>query len=343
MIVAARVPSEYKKKWRMIIFDMMADMLQIEINDYIFLWKEKTEGSKSSIYGVFRAISRAYYEKNDEDELAVLKIRVEKAYDFKEPVLEYDLLNCSHLHSPLWNLIGKKVCSKPRASSPLTPEEEKELIMLLAGKNPGGKYIPPSGEVKIDNELKLDYNNCGTINKTHEHFYEIDPSFVTPFTKKHIPHYEKVMEGVFNQEFLRKNDKFFSQIGIDIKKVIWHANYLPYSLEKSEMDYIIMESEDGITPTKIYVIDFQLKNADFDHVNRCIMYSRWVHDNLALGSDIVYPIIIAQESPDFINDGSAETVAIDYTFRQVEKELGKPVKIYTFSFTDEKCILNQMR
>ena len=34
----------------------------------------------------------------------------------------------------------------------------------------------------------------------------------------------------------------FSQIGIDVDKVVWYSNYLPYSIEQSEMDYVLLQS-----------------------------------------------------------------------------------------------------
>jgi len=98
-----------------------------------------------------------------------------------------------------------------------------------------------------------------------------------------------------------RNNKFFSQIGIDVNKVIWFSNYLPYSIEQSEMDYLVIESDDGYTLSKVYLIEF-IKNAiDESHIYRSLLYSKWVDETLSLGETITHPMIICPESYDFLN------------------------------------------
>ena len=84
--ISVITPKPDKKQWIKTLADIMADMLQIEEGDYIFLWETRSTNKKSRIYGVYRAISKPYYELSSPNDNAPFKIRIEKAYDFSEPV-----------------------------------------------------------------------------------------------------------------------------------------------------------------------------------------------------------------------------------------------------------------
>lgn len=67
MVISTIVPkpiddkNKKKKMWNKTIIDIISDFMQLEIGDYIFLW-ESCSDVKSRIYGVFRIISKPYYE-----------------------------------------------------------------------------------------------------------------------------------------------------------------------------------------------------------------------------------------------------------------------------------------
>lgn len=61
-IVSIFTPDLNGGQWLKTIADIMADMLQVEIGDYIFLWERKSASQKDRIHGVYRAISKPYYE-----------------------------------------------------------------------------------------------------------------------------------------------------------------------------------------------------------------------------------------------------------------------------------------
>lgn len=124
-VASIKVPKLEGKQWKKTIADLMADMLQIKIGDYLFFWETKSTESKSRIHGVYRAISRPYYYCESAEDDAPFKIHIEKAYDFKEPIDEYDVLNCPYVKISMWTIIGKKVANKPRGTSPLSLEETK--------------------------------------------------------------------------------------------------------------------------------------------------------------------------------------------------------------------------
>ena len=327
------------KQWLKTLADIMADMLQVEIGDYIFLWETSDNNKKSRIHGVYRAISKPYYQCNSTSDKAPFKIKVEKAYDFENALDEYDVLNCPYIKDSLWTIIGKKVAGKSRGTSPLSIMEIKHLITLLIGKNPNYKFYKKdlSRVVKVSNELQINYANKG-VNVKPTSLLSLKPNNLNYLNTNSNVHYEKILETILNQEMANRNASFFSQIGVDVSKVLWYSNYLPYSIEQSEMDYVIIESEDGINISKIFVIELQAKQIDDDHMHRCLMYSKWVNETLALGTGIAQPILICPKSYDFIK-GEKNKVSqrcltdLNNTAQKYESLYGvKPLEVYEYSF-----------
>lgn len=349
-IASVIVPELTGKQWEKTIADLMADMLQIQIGDYLFFWETKDKSQKSRIHGVYRAISKPYYFCESTDDTAPLKIHIEKAYDFKEPIDEYDVLNCPYVKTSMWTIIGKKIANKPRGTSPLSLEETKILIDLLIEKNPNFSYCPFSEKSIIheDNYLKLNYI-FGKENKHPKSLIDFKPNELSFFKKDKNVIYEKVLETIFNQELTAKNKDFFSQIGIDVSKVIWYSNYLPYSLEKSEMDYVIIESEDNFVPSKIFVIEFMRDTIDEDHIHRTLMYSKWVSETLSYGANIVQPLLIASESIDFNAEKKNEREKMKYEklielIKQYEDEYkSNSLAIYTYNFDENKALFTKKK
>lgn len=336
-IASIRTPDLSGDKWLKTVSDIMADMLQIRKGDYIFLWETSNGSVKSRIHGVYRAISAPYYQCTSSDDKAPFKIHIEKAYDFSNPIDEYEVLNCPYIKSAMWTIIGKKIAGKSRGTSPLSKEEIKDLITLLIGKNPEYQFCPPKNTINVPNPLSINYNNKGT-NDRPTSLSSFHPNDLNFFTERGNVHYEKILETIFNQEMSSRNKDFFSQIGVNVDKVVWYSNYLPYSIEQSEMDYVIIESDDGFSYTKIFVIEFQAQKIDEDHIHRCLMYSKWINDTLALGTSMVQPILICPQSYDFINGEThkarqkclsrMEKTAIKYQNSYNVKHL----KIYQYSF-----------
>ncbi len=321
-------------QWVKTLSDIMADMLQIQLGDYVFLWETKSV-QKSRIHGVYRVISKPYYDAGCADG-APVKIHIEKAYDFKEPIDEYDVLNCPYIKETLWTIVGKKVAGKSRGTSPLSLEETEYLIRLLAGKNPGFGFIEEDSSryISVSNPLMIDYKNKG-INPAAIDVSVLNPNKVNFFKEDGDLYYEKTLETIFNQEMTNGNIAFFKPFDINPEKVIWYSNYLPYSLEQSEMDYVILESEDGLAYTRMYVIDFMKNRIDSDHIHRVLLYAKWLNDTLGLGNSIAQPIIICSGSYDF----KASTLGrraqeLEDAIVEDEKNYNtKSLKVFTYDFT----------
>lgn len=337
--------AEQKKQWIKTIADIAADMLQVEKGDYIFLWKTKTGTAKSEIYGVYRAISSPYYKLDTPDDKYPFKLRIEKAYDFRDPITEYDVLNNPFSKNALWNIVGKKVADKPRASSPLTFIEVQHLIELLIGKNGDSPFVPCDSQryINVDNPLCIDLSRTGT-NSDVKSLADVNPNDLSYVSKDNNVLYEKVLETVFNQEMSRRNKKFFAPLGINVDEVVWYSNYLPYSIEQSEMDYLIMTSLDGLAINKIFLIEFQKSRIDESHIQRTLIYTKWINETLALGESIAQPILICFNCPDLLNCDNQRKQDLEKMISLNEEECKtKKMQVYTYSIENGQMKFERKR
>lgn len=341
-IASIITPNLQGKYWIKTLADIMADMLQIEIGDYIFLWETSDSGHKSRIYGVYRAISKPYYECKDSRDKAPFKIHIEKAYDFENPISEYDVLNCPYVKNSMWTIIGKKVAGKSRGSSPLSQEEIKVLISLLMGKNQNYHFykFDTARIIEDVNPICIDYSKIGETRKPSS-LVNLNPNEICFLNNDRNVHFEKVLETIFNQEMSNKNIELFSKIGINVENVVWYSNYLPYSIEQSEMDYVIIESDDGLCFNRIFVIEFQKNKIDEDHIKRCLLYCKWVNETLALGENLAQPILICDRSYDFIHGETHKTKKrcqerLEKVITESQNELdAKELQVYEYSITEQ--------
>lgn len=343
----------FKSEWLFTVSSIIADMLQIEIGDYLFFWKTKNghiSSSKSEIYGVYRATSKPYYECLNQNDDAPFKIHFEKAYDFINPITEYELLNCPYINSEPWNIIGKKVSAKGakrigRGTSPLSIEEINNLIILLINRNPNYTYYEFNNRniVNVINPLQISYRNKGDNSMPHS-LSSFHPNNLNYIKTTFDVQREKVLEGIFNQEMANYNVSFFAQLDIDVNKVLWYCNYLPYSIDGMEFDYVIIESDDGFAYSKIKLIEFEKDVIDEDHINRAIIYSKWLNERLALGGKIVEPIIICEKCDNFASTTKQKFLDLDEYCNQLEHNNNiKQLKVYTYDLSGENMIFARKR
>lgn len=329
MEVSVIVPEPNGRKlWNKTLIDIVSDLLQIEIGDYIFLWQSGCE----KIYGVYRAISNPFYEKTDNSN-DIFKIKIDTAYEFERPILEYDVINNPYMKNKLWNIIGKKVAGKSRGTSPITIEEMQFLIQSLIDANKSKyRFIKDYSALKVENEISIDFvNECNTDipNKLSDYIYR--PIKVK--LGKEV-RYEKALEGILNYLFRNKCIGKLSKLDIDCNNVIWFANYLPYGLERSEIDYMVMESIDGTTVNCIDVIELMSGIIDIDHIRRCMQYSRWVASSISNDKNIIRPILICSEKTREARRGFKDK-KIKKAIKNIPKEYGfSKIELYTYEITD---------
>lgn len=133
--------------------------------------------------------------------------------------------------------------------------------------------------------------------------------------------YEKFIELLFNLLIREHNSEALNKLEIDINNIVWYANYLPYSIDKREIDYLIMESSDNINIDRINLLEFQKATLNEDHINKALLYSKWINSKLAKGANLTRPIIICEKFADL------ETIILNK-----EKFYGtKSLEIYTIN------------
>jgi len=250
----------------------------------------------------------------------------------------------------MWTIIGKKVAGKARGSTPISPDEAKALISLLIDRNPNYRFIPfiSSNLISVKKPLKIDYATCGD-NPQVEKLSDFHPNDVPFFWTDHSIKYEKVLETIFNQELSAKNRAFFNQIDVDIDKVIWFSNYLPYSIEQSEMDYLIMESEDNNAISRVLLLEFMRGKIDESHIYRSMMYAKWINETLCYGTQISQPVVICSDCYDFINGETNKSKidkanSIDKYIKNCEEKLStKPLIVYTYDFSSGSPVFTKKR
>lgn len=320
MEIKAKLPPISGSRWFGSLTSIIADMYQIQLGDYVFLWETKGNNPDSYIWGVYRVISNPFFDYNEPE---YIKAKIELAYSFNNPIAEYDILNDPYNKIDLWNIIGKKVASKPRASTPLSPYETEFLIQKLIDKNSDFKFHKQSSKKpKIDNEIKINFDKF--VNNEINSFSKLNFNTISYINKNGTVKYEKFMELLFNMLIRDANAEALSSLIIDINNIFWYANYLPYSIDKSEIDYLIMESSDNTHIDKINLLEFQRGKLDEDHINKALLYSKWINSKLAKGSNLTRPIVICER---FDN--------LDSIIVEKEKFYGtKPLEIYTINLKD---------
>lgn len=318
------VPYPNDKQWYKTITDIISDVFQLKINDYIFFWQEKKTNPDSYIWGVYRVVSNPFFSDN------YFKIKIERAYDFENPVTEYDILNDPYNKIDLWNICGKKISGKPRASTPLSPYETEYLIQKLIGANKNYNFFPSSNKlIKVKNEITINFKNKYK-NKTLTNLSDLDINKISFFNEDGSLQYEKFLELLFNYQIHNNNNEILSQLNINIDEIYWYANYLPYSLTRNEIDYLIMESKDNVAVNKIDLIEFKKDTLDIDHINRCLIYTKWINSKLARGNNITRPILICTKHKNISKDLKDQIKDLELKYRT------QPLEIYILNCYDEK-------
>ncbi len=299
---------------------LIADMYQLQLGDYVFFWETKGNNPDSYIWGVYRIIS---YPFIDYDEPEYIKVKIELAYSFKNPITEYNILNDPYNKIELWNIVGKKVAGKSRATTPLSPYETEFLIQKLINENPDYKfYKSHTKKIKVSNEIKINFKKY--INKEISNYSHLNYNSISYINPNGTVKYEKFMELLFNMIIRDNNKSALSKLNINLDNIFWYANYLPYSIDKSEIDYLIMESSDNINIDKINLLEFQRGELNENHINKALLYSKWINSKLAKGSNLTKPIIICEKFADL------ETIIL-----KKEKLYNiRPLEIYTINLKD---------
>lgn len=317
MEIKAKLPPLANARWFGSFTSILADIFQIQLGDYAFFGETKQNNPDSYIWGVYRVISKPFFDYKEPN---YIKLKIELAYSFTNPITEYDILNDPYNKIDLWNIVGKKIAGKSRASIALSPYETEFLIQKLINNNPDFKfYKQTSNKVEVDNEIKINFDKFE--NRRVNNYSKLDLKNISYINKNGTVKYEKFIELLFNLLIREHNSEALNKLEIDISNIVWYANYLPYSIDKREIDYLIMESSDNINIDRINLLEFQKATLNEDHINKALLYSKWINSKLAKGANLTRPIIICEKFADL------ETIILNK-----EKFYGtKSLEIYTIN------------
>lgn len=353
--------------WDITIIDIISDMMNLHIGDYVVLWKTKNSIIDSSeFYGVYRVISKPYIDIEVREDICndkspvPFKIKIEEAYRFNNPIQEYDFINDINIKNDIWTIIGKKVKGKARASIPITDEIVQLFIKKFIDINSDWSYVDFTNEVVIPREkiLHIDLSksldkdtsklskkekNQKKINEANifKKTYNMDLIKFTSEDGKDI-RCEKVLEGVFNQYI---NDKLTGSILENpIDKIIynnsnikWYFNYLPYGLEGTEIDYMMALSADGVNISTILVLEFMKGCLDLDHIKRAFIYSKWVNTALCDNSRLAEPIVISNKTP---KGDKLEEIVKNINIYKVKYGINK-FRLFNYKVENNVLVLNE--
>lgn len=302
---------------------------------------------ESKFYGIYRAISDAYideekfeFEEQGKSEYP-FRIKLEKAYDFKEPINEYDLINDPNIKNDIWTIIGKKVRAKGkgRASTPITDEIISIFIKKFIDLNENWRFIEYSGEnIEVSNKIEFRLTKKEITEKFIEN-YNIEAIQLLDNDERKV-RFELVLYGLFNQYInneLNGNNEtdILEKLGIKGKCIKWYANYLPYGIEGTEIDFMISISEDGENTSEIKVIEFQRKEIDKDHLKRVCKYTNWVNKVLCKDSNIASAVLIGYDGKMKVKAEEIKEMKRIYNIKKMD--------VFSYFVEDEKLELKKIR
>jgi hypothetical protein len=115
------------------------------------------------------------------------------------------------------------------------------------------------------------------------------------------------------------------------------------------MDYLVIESDDKTTFSRLSLIEFIRTKIDESHIYRSMLYSKWINETLTLGQSIAQPIIICPESYDFLEGETNEILQntmleMNVYIQNLEKEFStKPLQVFTYDFSTRTPIFKRKR
>ena len=333
MCIEIKIPSPNDKQWFKTITDILSDAFQLQLGDYVFFWQKKENNKDTYIRGLYKVSSNVFYEDN------VFKIKIKEIYHFDNPITEYDILNDPYNKFNLWNIVGKKIAGKSRASSPLTDYEIEFLTQKLIDKNPHYTFNSNYKEIldDIPNEIIINLNNTQT-NIAPASLKKFNPNTVSYLNEDNTIKYEKFFELLLNWKFKDKDHSFFKSLDITLKNVIWYANYLPYTIGRKEIDYLILEAQDKKIVNQFDLIEFKKGSIDKDHIERCLIYADWLNNNLGKGAKLTQPIILCETQ----NKNTLKTIREALAETNLENP-NKPLKVYTIQYKENEWVIKKVR
>ena len=155
----------------------------------------------------------------------------------------------------LWNAIGKKSLGRGRSLTHQTPMEDEMLMELLKNKNPQGPRKIKLGKcIKIGESISIEPKRDTWDSALRKNLEKLSPeerlSHIKlsgmPWRKAHFFITEKTLEAWLMENIDKKETDDFGELAFeDDWPITWFANYLPFGVQGSNMDVIVLQEKDN--------------------------------------------------------------------------------------------------
>jgi hypothetical protein len=296
-------PTDFKewinpKNSRKPYLKMLADMLNIDIGDLVFLYERQV-----GFHGVYKVKSPLFFDiskVSNKDGLFVgeqwpLRVLLEVVYYFPKPVNEDLLFSTPKYESVFWIWAYRK-SQGARGCNTITPEAAEALLELLVKVNGNDEkctsfdaYEPKSVEKVV---FALARENGRVV--------------LEDYLRGYIASKITYDEGL--EKFLGKAD--------DIE---WYANNVPYHITQKNIDVLVFHKNFRYTNTplryKYSVIELKKDVVRTNDVSQLLRYAQWTSGRLANGEvEMIQPVLIGY---DFAEDAIKKSKTADFNERGI--------------------------
>lgn len=246
------------------ISDLFSDVMIVRRGDMIFTWM--INSSQSPGVGFDRyyiATGNVYFAPEDE---FPIKIEIERGVKYINPISEQEALDLFR-DKLLWNAIGKKSLGRGRGFTHQSLDEDNLLIDLLGNENetPPNNIITTPIFNTIWNHISIsnfaDTNTNPPIDAGTP-LSNVNVSDII-WNNNHLFIYEKALEAYICKNVDNPNCNILSLLGYADYNVKWHANYLPYGVAGSNIDFVV-EIENPEGDKKVLVFELKLQRLPYD-------------------------------------------------------------------------------
>jgi len=297
---------DLRKMWIKTTSDIFSDVLAVRKGDLVFPWIIKSNKSDNLGFKyVFKVAGTPFFAKGQRYPVCV-PLEPE-GVEYSNPLSEAEALDLWE-HKLLWNAIGKKSLGRGRSLTHQTPMEDKRMLELLEKKNPQGpkkiklgNCIPTSTPITIDTKRdKWDpklKQNLGNV-APEERLSNLELSGI-PWRNGNFFMTEKTLEAWMMENIDKDKAKQFRELAFkEDWPITWFANYLPFGVQGSNMDIVILQENDKKIANIVELKVGALNKTGYEEAgNQAIDYALFIKDAFkAFGLDVELNILVLSGS-----------------------------------------------
>ena len=338
-----REDTDFHHSTENMLVGMIADISRIRAGDKVIFYLQASAGVEGQFYGVFRAVSTAFLDNDDEQQFLLqdlgksLTFRVLTEPDdvYPKGVTEWHALDeIQHLKAPyqmLWSLIYRKLKGN-RGCTMITPYEEDMLCRLIRERNKGQPLSPgthafdfnaDSGEITVDSDPASDFQYSGS-----KVGFSLLPRIVEKDTKGQS--FEPHLQSHIVQHLGLPEDPL-TRILLEDAEPEWLGNEVSCGVGMQRID--IMLSYNGGEGGMRHVMPIELKAvpASEDNIRQIQRYVDWTKQYYIPNCrSIISPVLLTKEGG--VTDGLRERIRAFN--RENAGDISKPLRMIEFSVTN---------